>query len=530
MNVLAELKIRTRLTVLLAFSVVALAALGVFSAWTIQTSSGLATEFIDGEFESVQAMGAVRAAVDSARQHERDIFLIMGDETQTEHFTKLWMADVESIRAAVEQTRRLAQSGEVVILNALQRSIDNYAVGFKDILGRLSRGELNDPWAANAAMSPLKGDIQQTEKALLDLSKSVRQRATAQRSVFTETSARAPWLVVIVTVVVALVATLLALAIVHSILVPIRGLQATATAWGSGDLSKPIDTAGRDELADAKRDLSRMHDALVHLVGEVHAGVDVVASNTDEIALANTDLSERTERAAVSLQKTVASIQQLSIAVKRTAESATHAVQTAGMAQQVASRGGDVVDQVTQTMGGIQASSRKIADIISVIDGIAFQTNILALNAAVEAARAGEQGRGFAVVASEVRSLAGRSADAAREIKSIIASSMEKVDQGTVLVDQAGRTMRDIVHSVGEVSGVIEEIRVAANEQHEGIDLISDAMLGIDQATQQNSAIVEESAAGALSLSDETLRLRQALGRFRLAGNLQENSYPALTS
>jgi methyl-accepting chemotaxis protein len=242
----------------------------------------------------------------------------------------------------------------------------------------------------------------------------------------------------------------------------------------------------------------------------------VVGNNSEEIALANSDLSERTEQAAVSLQKTAASISQLSRAVKHTADSASLAVLTANAAREVASKGGEVVNKVTNTMGDIHVSSQKIADIISVIDGIAFQTNILALNAAVEAARAGEQGRGFAVVASEVRSLAGRSAQAAREIKTIIEYSVGTVAQGAELVADAGRTMREIVQSVGEVTLAIEAIRHAANEQHEGIALISQAMVGIDQATQQNAAMVEESAAGALSLRAQTHHLRLALQSFKL--------------
>jgi methyl-accepting chemotaxis protein len=319
----------------------------------------------------------------------------------------------------------------------------------------------------------------------------------------------------------------LAVAIVRSIVKPIRHLQLTANAWGQGDLTVQIDVHGSDELAQAHQDLARMHNSLVNLVGKVRAGVEVVGSNTDEIALANSDLSERTERAAISLQKTSASIEQLSHAVQHTAESATQAVQTANQARAVALKGGDVVGRVTDTMGEINASSRKIADIISVIDGIAFQTNILALNAAVEAARAGEQGRGFAVVASEVRSLAGRSAEAAREIKSIIGRSVVKVEEGTAQVADAGRTMQDIVKSVGEVADVIEEIRVAANDQREGITLISAAMNGIDQATQQNAAMVEESAAGTLILSEETAQLHQALAGFRL-DDLEEKEPLAL--
>jgi methyl-accepting chemotaxis protein len=516
MNALAKLQIRTRLFGLLIFSTAALLALGFFSAWTIQRGASHATDFIDVEFASVQALSDVRSAVGNARRYEKDVFLTMGDEAATEKFVKLWTAEVDAIATSIAHARTVTLPAESRLLDAMQAGAQKYGLGFKAILGKLDRGELHDPWAANAAMAELKDDIAHIDQSLEELSAAVRLRATTQRGAFMQTSASAPWLVLLTAFAVSAVATLLALAIVKSILLPIRNLQTTAALWGQGDLSQSMAVAGHDEMADAMRDLARMHSALVGLVGVVRSGVDVVSNNTDEIALANSDLSERTEQAAISLQKTAASIAQLSFAVKHTAHSAFEAVKTAGTAQQVAVQGGEVVSQVTQTMAEINASSRRIAAIIGVIDDIAFQTNILALNAAVEAARAGEQGRGFAVVATEVRSLAGRSAKAAHEIKSIIELSVNKVEEGTVLVESAGRTMQGIVSSVQEVAQVIDQIRAAADEQHEGIDLISTAMVGIDQATQQNAAMVEESAAGAMSLSDETQHLRQALAVFKL--------------
>ncbi len=516
MSGLVNFSIRIRLLILLAFSVIALLALGLFSAWTIQVGAGQAAGFIDVEFESVRALSTVRSAMGNARRYEKDLFLNMGDEKETERYTALWLSELKNIRVALAQARSVVQPSEAAFLDTMQHAVNNYAQGLKNIIGQLERGELHDPWAANAAMTPIKGDILQADTSLSELSEAVRQRATLQREAFTTTAARAPWVVMVAAAVVSVLASLMALAIVKSILDPIRDLQMVATAWGKGDLTGQMETRGSDELAAAKRDLVLMHSALVHLVGQVQAGVEVVGNNSEEIALANSDLSERTEQAAVSLQKTSASIAQLSYAVKHTADSASQAVFTANAAREVASKGGEVVAQVTTTMGDIHLSSQRIADIISVIDGIAFQTNILALNAAVEAARAGEQGRGFAVVASEVRSLAGRSAQAAREIKTIIEHSVGTVAHGAELVADAGRTMRDIVQSVGDVTLVIEAIRQAANEQHEGIALISQAMVGIDQATQQNAAMVEESAAGAMSLREQTHHLRQALQGFKL--------------
>jgi len=531
MNVLSRIRIRSRFLMLLSFSVIALVILGAFSSWTIRQETGRATAFIDGEFESVRALSDVRAAIGNARRYEKDVFLNMGDEKETLRYTALWDSELTTIRSAIARAQTLAQPTEAELLRNMESGIEAYAKGFRVILVQLERGELNDPWAANKAMTPLKEDIRKADRALADLSILISSRANERRNALVITGGQAPWLVIAATVLVSVVATLLVLAIVRSILLPIKDLQETADAWGQGDLSMGVDGSGQDEISEVKRDLGRMHHALTRLVAQVRSGVEVVNGNTAEIASANAHLSERTELAAISLQKTTASIEKLSFAVKHTASSAVQAVESATVAKRVAVRGGEVVARVVTTMNDIDASSRKIADIIQVIDGIAFQTNILALNAAVEAARAGEQGRGFAVVASEVRSLAGRSADAAREIKSIIVASVEKVKIGAALVHDAGTTMREIVESVESVSSVIDDIRVAANGQLEGIELINTAMAGIDQATQQNAAMVEESAAGAMSLAEETLQLRSAVSVFKLGravDNLEPNRPLAL--
>ena len=283
-----------------------------------------------------------------------------------------------------------------------------------------------------------------------------------------------------------------------------------------GDLTTRNNDQENDEFTPLLASLEEMQAALSNIVTTVRQSSDSVATASSQIAQGNADMSARTESQASALEETAASMEELSSTVRQNADNARQANQLAQSASTVAVQGGEVVSQVVDTMKGINDASRKIADIISVIDGIAFQTNILALNAAVEAARAGEQGRGFAVVASEVRSLAGRSAQAAREIKTIIEHSVGTVAHGAELVADAGRTMRDIVQSVGDVTLVIEAIRQAANEQHEGIALISQAMVGIDQATQQNAAMVEESAAGAMSLREQTHHLRQALQGFKL--------------
>nr|WP_296467969.1 methyl-accepting chemotaxis protein [Rhodoferax sp.] len=262
--------------------------------------------------------------------------------------------------------------------------------------------------------------------------------------------------------------------------------------------------------------LSQMVQSLRSLVSEVRNATDSIATASSEIAQGNADLSQRTEQTASNLQQTASSMEDLTDTVRQTSDNAGTASQLAASASEVASRGGRVVSEVVNTMGEINASSKRISDIISVIDGIAFQTNILALNAAVEAARAGEQGRGFAVVASEVRSLAGRSAEAAKEIKALINASVERVEAGTQLVGDAGRTMEEIVGSVQRVNDMIGEIRSATAEQSQGISGVNQAVGQLDQMTQQNSALVEESAAAAASLKEQANSLARVVSVFRL--------------
>jgi methyl-accepting chemotaxis protein len=287
-------------------------------------------------------------------------------------------------------------------------------------------------------------------------------------------------------------------------------------AVARGELTARAESTRADEIGDLTRALGRMVQGLRESLHTVREATDHIATASAEIATGNQDLSARTERTASNLQQAASSLEQLTGTVGSTADSACTANQLAASAADVAQRGGAVVSQVVSTMDEIQAASRKIADIIAVIDGIAFQTNILALNAAVEAARAGEQGRGFAVVAAEVRSLAQRSAQAAREIKGLIQASVERVDAGSRLVADAGATMSEIVASVQRVSDIIGEISAAASEQRSGIAQVNDAVTDLDRMTQQNAALVEQSAAAAGSLKDQARRLAEVVGAFRL--------------
>ncbi|MGK5072594.1 methyl-accepting chemotaxis protein [Janthinobacterium sp. ZB1P44] len=315
-----------------------------------------------------------------------------------------------------------------------------------------------------------------------------------------------------------LIAIALALLISRSISRPIAEAVKVAQRVASGDLSVSIDARGNDETGQLLRALKEMNDNLQGIVARVRHGTDAIAHGSREIASGNMDLSSRTEQQASSLEETASSMEELTSTVKQNGENARQANQMAQSASSVASKGGQVVAEVITTMDSINASSKKIVDIISVIDGIAFQTNILALNAAVEAARAGEQGRGFAVVATEVRNLAHRSAAAAKEIKILIDDSVHQVSLGSTLVNQAGSTMEEIVNSVRRVTDIMAEITSASNEQEAGIEQINQAITEMDAVTQQNAALVEEAAAASEALQDQAGILAEAVSVFKLDG------------
>jgi methyl-accepting chemotaxis protein len=315
---------------------------------------------------------------------------------------------------------------------------------------------------------------------------------------------------------VVLISLWLVFILIRSIIEPLNQTVVVTRKIAQGDLTQSIETRRNDEFGVLLRTVNEMNSRLRDLVGQVRTGSESVATASAEIAQGNQDLSARTESQASALEETAASMEELSSTVKQNADNAEQANQLAQTASTVAVQGGEVVAQVVVTMKGINESSKQIADIINVIDGIAFQTNILALNAAVEAARAGEQGRGFAVVASEVRSLAGRSADAAKEIKSLINDSVQRVERGTALVDQAGVTMTEVVSSIRRVTDIMGEISAASTEQSQGVAQVGDAVAQMDQATQQNAALVEEMAAAASSLNGQAQDLVQAVAVFKL--------------
>ena len=324
---------------------------------------------------------------------------------------------------------------------------------------------------------------------------------------------------VLITVLAAIIAVWFGIKL--TLISPMNRLIDSIRHIASGDLVKRIEVEGSNEIGQLAESLRHMQGELMNTVGDVRNGANAIYSGASEIAMGNNDLSSRTEQQAASLEETAASMEQLTATVKQNAENARQASHLALSASETAQKGGKVVDNVVQTMRDIASSSQKIADIISVIDGIAFQTNILALNAAVEAARAGEQGRGFAVVAGEVRNLAQRRAQAAREIKSLIEDSVSRVDVGSTLVESAGETMDEIVNAVTRVTDIMGEIASASDEQSRGIDQVGLAVAEMDRVTQQNASLVEESAAAAAALEEQASRLTQAVAVFRIQHDQQ---------
>lgn len=449
-----------------------------------------------------QALRGIGSALSTDAAASR--FLVAGreasarEEAQLESdLARLMQSPAE--RAALDAVKAKAQSLKAAIAKAeTLRAGGDIAAVLAEIQST-TQPELNAFLAAQQAMVKL------TEEGATAL----RDKAGAERM-------RTVWSVAGIMALIVVLISIGTRMLQRNVCDPLDEVVRVAKAIGEGNLSVRIHTERKDEMGDVLRSLAHMAHSLAELVGQVHRSAGSITVASSEIAHGNQDLSNRTETTAYNLQRAASSMARLNGSVQQSAEAARQANAMAGSAYSVAETGGNSVSQVVSTMHAIHGSSRKIVDIIGVIDGIAFQTNILALNAAVEAARAGEQGRGFAVVASEVRALAGRSAEAAKEIKALIGSSVENVEHGSQLVDGAGQTIQGVVTAVEKVSGIIAEITASSAEQSQDMHEVSAAVSELEQMTQQNAALVEQSAAAAASLREQAALLEQLVGQFTL--------------
>ncbi|PUA97737.1 methyl-accepting chemotaxis protein [Acidovorax sp. 107] len=454
-----------------------------------------------------------------------EAFLKAIDRDYMDKLTTDTQATAKGMEAKVKRIEALVQGDRAKgLLAAIATARQAYNDKLNEIRELHRGGEPNVPALVDKDLRPLADKYLQS---LDDLRKTMAAQL-AESQADTSTLAKASQVLLGVgTLVAVALGALMGLTVTRSIVRPLQQGQHAAESIADGDLTHPIAASGNDETGQLLQALATMQSRLATIVGNVRYSAEGVATASAEIATGNNDLSARTEQQASALEETAASMEELGSTVRQNADNARTANQLAMSASTVAQQGGDVVAEVVDTMKGINDSSRKIADIISVIDGIAFQTNILALNAAVEAARAGEQGRGFAVVAGEVRSLAQRSAEAAKEIKGLIGTSVERVERGTALVDKAGATMTEVVSAIRRVTDIMGEISAASSEQSQGVSQVGEAITQMDQATQQNAALVEQSAAAADSLKTQAGQLVDAVAVFRLSDNATRHNSSA---
>ncbi len=510
-----DLKISKKL--LLSFSLLSLMTitLGCFSIFQLNQVNKASTEIATNWLPSIQALAKIELTLSKARNFEL-LHIVAAPNTTLESDAE---ASANEELDALTKYQKLyvtliSEPQEKVTYPLVDKEIQIFVAEHAKIIALSRAGKKQE---AAALLNAQSGQSFKSATAMLaKLSKVNEQGSIASNTIADNTYSAAITMISGTLLVLTLISLLLAITVAKIVSTPMREALVIAQRVAQGDLNSVIEARSKDETGELMHALKVMNDSLYQIVSEVRVGTDTINTASGEIAAGNLDLSSRTEEQASSLEETASAMEELTSTIKQNADNAHQASQLAISASDVAQQGGTVVNQVVDTMSAINESSRKIVDIIGVIDGIAFQTNILALNAAVEAARAGEQGRGFAVVASEVRSLAQRSATAAKEIKVLIDDSVAKVGDGSKLVAQAGTTMEEIVSSISRVTTIVSDISAASMEQSNGIEQINQAVTQMDEVTQQNAALVEQAAAAAQSLQDQAGQLTQAVSIFKL--------------
>jgi methyl-accepting chemotaxis protein len=513
MHLISQLRLKAKLVSAFGLILLMLVLVGLFAVWQLRQVNAASTEIAENWLPSVNAISQVRDNVRVLRQVEFEHVL----ETDEGAMAKVEMAMATNLEEFVKRSEvyepLISSPKERQLWDQFKQAREGYMRTHEQLLAVSRKNQTEDARSLLAGASKLEAaKMAETLEQLVALNTQGGEQASRDGDVIYANSMMAIALAIGISLALGLG---LALVLANGIAKPVVQVVEEINRVASGDLSHVPMTDRADEVGDIQRSLARMVDQLRAIVEDVRIGADSVATASSQIAHGTSDLSGRTEEQASSLEQTAASVEEMSGTVRTNADNAQQANQLANAASSVALQGGELVAQVVSNMGGIQASSQKISDIIGVIDGIAFQTNILALNAAVEAARAGEQGRGFAVVAGEVRSLAQRSANAAREIKTLINDSVERVNAGNELVNRAGSTIQDVVTQVRKVTDLVGEISHASLEQSQGIGQINQAVGQLDQMTQQNAALVEESMAAAESLKVQAKNLTMAVSFFK---------------
>jgi methyl-accepting chemotaxis protein len=517
MHFMRLFSIRLRMLGAIGVVLALLVMVGGSGLWGMQRLSHIGHEFVHHAFAETQALARMRVALADMSRHEKDMVIQYESPEQMSLARVRWEKSLAMVRDEMSAMLNGDEDEDNAIVRSMEARLQAYVGAVEPVIRQIESGAYDSATVANRMLSRAHETYDLLLKDMVSLDGIINEEADALSADIGATSSLTTQIFGVAVLLACLIVVPTTLANMQSICKPLAEAETLARAIAGGDLTSRVRTEGKDELTRLTEALGGMQASLARIVGEVRQSTEYINTASAEIASGNQDLSERTEQAAGSLQQTASSVEQINGTVRQSAESARQASQMAVANAQVAARGGEVVRQVVTTMEDINRSSQKIGDIIGVIDGIAFQTNILALNAAVEAARAGEQGRGFAVVAGEVRNLAQRSAQAAREIKDLIGSSVERVEAGTRLVGEAGSTISEIVSNADKVSTFIQDITTAAGEQSQGMDQVNRAVGDLDQMTQQNAALVEQSAAAASSLQEQAQKLAGLVATFRLA-------------